>query len=81
MAMLQAVAGLSPPYCTPPGHPGGRGRDYLPTRTIRNPEPQPIARKVGRELKEGWPGTEEGWPGTEEGWPGTEEGWPGTEEG
>ncbi len=45
MAMLQAAAG-SPPYCTPPGHPGGRGRDDLPTRTVRNPEPQPIARKV-----------------------------------
>ena len=25
VAMLQAVAGLSPPYCTPPGHPGGEG--------------------------------------------------------
>jgi len=53
MAVLQVVAGLSPPYCTPPGHPGGgRGRDDLPTRTVGNPEPQPIARKVGWELKE-----------------------------
>jgi hypothetical protein len=51
VAMLQAVAGLSPPYCTPPGHPGGRGRDDLPTRTVGNPEPQPIARKVGRGLR------------------------------
>jgi hypothetical protein len=25
MAMLQAVTGLSPPYSTPPGHPGGGG--------------------------------------------------------
>ena len=50
VAVLQAVAGLSPPYCTPPGHPGGRGRDDLPTRTARYPEPQPIARKAGGEL-------------------------------
>jgi hypothetical protein len=52
VAMLQTVAGLSPPYCTPPGHPGGggRGRDDLPNRTVRNPEPQPIARKAGGEL-------------------------------
>jgi hypothetical protein len=48
VAMLEAVAG-SPPYCTPPGHPGGRERDDLPTRTVRNPEPQPIARKAGGE--------------------------------
>ncbi len=83
VAMLQAVAGLSPPYCTPPGHPGGKGRDDLPSRTVGNPEPQPIARKVGRGLK-GWQGTEKvgrglkGWQGTEKvgmglkGWQGTE---------
>jgi hypothetical protein len=58
---------------------GGRGRDDLPTRTVRDPEPQPIARKACEELMEGWRGTEEGWRGTEEGWRGTEEGWRGTE--
>ncbi len=50
VAVLQAVAGLPPPYCTPPVYPGGRGRDDLPTRTVRNPEPQTIARKAGGEL-------------------------------
>ncbi len=30
---------------------GGRGRDDLPTRTVGNPEPQPIPRKVGRGLR------------------------------
>jgi hypothetical protein len=51
VAVLQVVAGLSPPYYTLPSHPGGRGRDDLPTRTVRDPEPQPIARKAGGELE------------------------------
>jgi len=51
VAVQQVVAGLFPPYCTPTGHPGGSGRDDLPTGTVRNPEPHPIARKAGGELK------------------------------
>jgi hypothetical protein len=62
MAVLQVVAGLFLPYCTPPGHPGGRGSDDLPTRTVGNPEPQPIARKVGWELRKvGWELRKVGW--------------------
>jgi hypothetical protein len=58
---------------------GGRGRDDLPTRTVGNPEPQPIARKVGRGLRKVGRGLKEGWQGTQEGWQGTEEGWQGTQ--
>jgi hypothetical protein len=62
---------------------GGRGSDDLPTRTVGNPEPQPIARKVGWEHGR-LAGNEEGWLGTRKvGWErgrlaGNEEGWLGT---
>ncbi len=46
---------------------GGRGRDDLPTRTVRNPQPQPIARKGGEGLRKGGEGLTEGWRGTKEG--------------
>jgi hypothetical protein len=74
VAVLQAVTGLSPPHCTPPSHCGGGGQDDLPvpTRTVGNLEPQPMAGKAGGYRQEGWRGTRKA-VGNEEGWPGTKE--------
>ncbi len=52
--VLQVVADLYLPYFTPPGDPGGEGvGEKLPTRSIANSGPQPLAKKVDWLLKEG----------------------------
>ncbi len=80
VAVMQVVADLSPPYCTPPVTQGGEGgSNALPTRTVADPEPQPLARKVGWGLGEGWLGTGRRLAGDWEkvGW-GLGQGWLGT---
>jgi hypothetical protein len=53
LAVLQVVADLSPPSCTPPvvGGGGGGARGCTANQTVTHPEPQPIATKVGWGLK------------------------------
>ncbi len=46
---------------------GGRGRDDLPTRTVRNPGPQPIVRKGGEGLRKGGEGLRKGGEGLRKG--------------
>jgi hypothetical protein len=47
--IMQVVADIYLPYFIPPGDPGGGGEgvgEKLPTRSIANSGPQPLARKV-----------------------------------
>ncbi len=92
MAVLQMVAVPFPPFLTPPGHPGGEGRggegEIQTANQYSSPETQPLARRVGWGLEEGWRGLEVGWLGSGEGWLGSgrrvgwglEEGWLGSKD-
>jgi hypothetical protein len=57
MAELQMVAVPFPPYLTPPGHPGGGEGEIQTANQYSSPETQPLARRVGWGLEEGWLGS------------------------